>query len=110
LSVRNKYVGKKRSSVCAEHEVVDKNFTANMFPKSVEANLRLKNNLMKSFIFSNVEEINKQTIIGAMEEKSFLANEQIIKEGDIGNELFILDSGSADCSKIIEGKDKYLKT
>lgn len=106
LSMKKNLV-KKRGIVRNESSAIDKDFVAKFFPKSEEINLRINNNLMKSFIFPNVEEKSKQIIIGAMEEKSFLANETIIKEGDNGNELFILDSGSADCSKIIEGEGKY---
>lgn len=40
-----------------------------------------------------------------MEEKLFSANERIINQGDNGDELFILDFGTADCYKIINEQE-----
>lgn len=45
-----------------------------------------------------------------MEEKKTSDKETIIQEGESGDALFIVDSGEYDCFKIINGKNKYLKT
>jgi cAMP-dependent protein kinase regulator len=57
-------------------------------------------------MFSNLDENEKNTVIGAMEEKNFATGETIINQGDSGDELFILDSGSADCFKVYEDDPK----
>ena len=45
-----------------------------------------------------------------MGETEFQAGETVIKEGEAGDELFIVESGEYDCSKVIEGKDTPLKS
>ena len=42
--------------------------------------------------------------------REYEAGEKVITEGDRGDDLFIVDSGEFDCSKVIEGKEQYLKT
>lgn len=34
----------------------------------------------------------------------------VITEGEDGDVLYVLESGELDCSKILDGKDTYLKT
>ena len=45
-----------------------------------------------------------------MSEKEFVAGDSLIQEGEAGEELFIVESGQFDCSKLINGHDTYLKT
>lgn len=49
-------------------------------------------------------------VIDAMAEQTFKAGETVIKEGDAGAVLFVVESGSLDCFKQIDGADKHLKT
>ena len=49
-------------------------------------------------------------VIDAMAEQTFKAGETVIKEGDAGAVLFVVESGSLDCFKKIDGEDKHLKT
>jgi cAMP-dependent protein kinase regulator len=45
-----------------------------------------------------------------MEEKEYETGATIIKEGEAGDILFIVESGEYDCFKTINGEEKYLKT
>lgn len=45
-----------------------------------------------------------------MSEKEFQSGQAVIKEGEDGNELFIVQSGEYDCSKVIKGNQTYLKS
>lgn len=38
-----------------------------------------------------------EIVIGAMEEKTFKAGQVVIKQGDEGNNLFVVDSGVFTC-------------
>ena len=49
-------------------------------------------------------------VIDAMAEQTFKAGETVIKEGDAGAVLFVVESGQLDCFKKIDGEDKHLKT
>lgn len=62
-------------------------------------------------MFSGLDEKNREIVIGAMEEKRFKKGEWVIKQGEEGNVLFVVDSGELDCYKNYGNKeDKYLKT
>ena len=45
-----------------------------------------------------------------MSEKEFKSGDTVIKEGEDGDELFVVESGEYDCYKMIEGNDTYLKS
>lgn len=45
-----------------------------------------------------------------MSEKEYQSGEHVIDEGEAGQELFIVESGEYDCSKLIDGHETYLKT
>jgi len=47
-----------------------------------------------------------------MEEFKFNAGDSIIKQGDDGDILYVVDSGKLDCYRKItkDGEDQYLKT
>ena len=44
-----------------------------------------------------------------MDEKKVPAGEYVIKEGDAGDVLFIVESGELSCTKVIDGASKFLK-
>lgn len=44
-----------------------------------------------SVLFSSLEEVDKRTLALAMESKDFSKGDFVIKEGDEGNDLFIVD-------------------
>merc|ERR1712160_87695 len=46
----------------------------------------------------------------AMEENNFSSGTQVIKEGEDGDYLFVIEKGSLDCVKVIEGAEKVVKT
>jgi len=61
------------------------------------------------FKYLNVKD--KKIILDAVEVKQFKAGQNIIKQNDDGQELFILAEGRADCKKVFPGetKERYLK-
>lgn len=80
-------------------------------PKSGEVIARLSERLQKSFMFNSLEEQERFIVINAMEEKKIQAGEVVIKQGDDGNELYFVDSGKLECSKVFSGENtaKVLK-
>jgi cAMP-dependent protein kinase regulator len=48
--------------------------------------------------------------MGAMEEKEYQAGHTVIREGDGGDVLYMVEDGEFDCIKKIDGQDKLLKT
>lgn len=86
-----------------------KAFVAKKIAKTDEQKERLKNVLSKSFLFSNLDDKDFVVVIDAMEEKIFDADMQIIKQGDDGDYLFVVEQGKLECYKQIDGEDKVVK-
>jgi len=72
---------------------------------------RLKNCLLKSFLFSSLEEHDLSTLIGAMKEVAVAAGQRTINQGDTGDFLFVIESGKLDCFiKKPDGSEACVKT
>ena len=80
-----------------------------MIAKEETEKQKIKNLLLDIFMFKYLEEKDLDIIIDAMEAKNFHPGDSVIKEGDDGNELFIVSSGHLKCTKIIDGEDKELR-
>ena len=105
---------KKRISVSAEafgswNQKLD--FTPREIPKTLEQEISIKSRLNKSFMFNALEDNEKDIVIKAVEEIIFEPGQMVIKQGDNGNELFLVESGELECSKIFNQGDlaKVLK-
>ena len=57
-----------------------------------------------AFMFSALSEAEKDIVIGAMEEYKCTVNDVVIQEGDQGDCLFVVGSGTLSCSKIFPNK------
>lgn len=62
-------------------------------------------------MFKYLEANEKKAVIDAMEEKHFSANSAVIRQGEDGDVLYVVDSGELDCLKIFDGSEeaKFLK-
>lgn len=86
-----------------------KAFTPPSYPKTSEQLERLSSTLSKSFLFSELEKSDMDLILNAMKEQNFTAGTKVINEGDDGDYLFVIESGTLECVKKIEGEDKVVK-
>ena len=88
-------------------------YTPKVVEKSDDAKQRIRNKLNQAFMFSNLEEKEKIIVIGAMEEKKYNKDDVVIKQGDDGDVLYVVDTGSLKCfrkMKADDAEDTYLKT
>ena len=104
----------QRSSVSAEaygQFNPRKIFVPRSIPKDQDTALKIKGLLLKSFIFQNIEEEELSIIIEAMEVRHYSSGSTVIRQGDDGNELYVVGSGELRCSKRFPGKteDTYLR-
>eukprot|EP00746_Dinoflagellata_sp_MGD_P168131 gnl/MRDRNA2_/MRDRNA2_99325_c0_seq1.p1 gnl/MRDRNA2_/MRDRNA2_99325_c0~~gnl/MRDRNA2_/MRDRNA2_99325_c0_seq1.p1 ORF type:complete len:442 (-),score=125.93 gnl/MRDRNA2_/MRDRNA2_99325_c0_seq1:105-1340(-) len=104
-----------RSSVSAEAYGAwnqKKEFTPPVYPKSEEQKVRIEGVLSQSFLFSNLEKKELDMVIGAMVEKVVQPKDRIIKQGDDGDVLFVVEEGTLECYKQFEkgGDEKMVKT
>jgi len=86
-----------------------KAFTPPSHPKTPEQLERLSATLSKSFLFSELEKSDMDLILLAMKEQDFDAGTKVITEGDDGDYLFVIEKGSLECRKKIDGEDKVVK-
>ena len=67
--------------------------------KSNEQIKRIKDRVIQSFLFNNLDNNDLEDIINAMEEISFNENDFVINQGENGDVLYLVDSGNLDCYK-----------
>ena len=60
-------------------------------------------------MFMALDDNDLKVVIDAMDEKKVVPGEFVIKEGDDGDVLFIVESGELNCTKVIDGASKFLK-
>lgn len=101
-----------RTSVSAEafgKYNVKQAFKAKVIPKSEEVCKKIQQRLESAFMFMALDEGEMKVVIDAMDEKKAVADEFVIKEGDAGDCLYIVESGELKCTKVIGGENKFLK-
>lgn len=59
--------------------------------------------IQKAFMFSGLDESEKQIIVDAMAEHHAITGEVIIREGDEGDSLYVVGTGTLTCSKVFKG-------
>jgi len=75
------------------------NFEARVIPKNPEQKKRIIERLSRAFMFAGLEDKEKEIVVNAMEEKQIKADTWIIRQGDDGNELYVIDEGKLECFK-----------
>lgn len=97
---------KQRQSVSAEafgiyHKKSD--FKPIVIDKTDEVKDKIRQRLNESFMFSYLSEDDKNIVLDAMKEENFSEGDNVIKEGDDGDVLYVVESGLYDCTKIFPG-------
>lgn len=72
---------------------------------------RIKERLSHCFMFSALDDKELQIVINAFEEKKFKKGSSIIKQGEEGDNLYVVDSGNLDCFKKFkkDEQEKFIK-
>jgi hypothetical protein len=76
-----------------------KAFEPKVVPKSEDQIQRIQTKVLKSFIFNSLDERDLKTVVDAMEEFTCKENDEVIKQGDPGSVLYIIEKGTFDCFK-----------
>ena len=105
----------KRAGVSAEvyGEMNRKeDFVPRVIEKTEEEKNRIKTRILSSFLFSNLEPNELEIVINAMDEQCFKAGDKVIKQGESGDCLYVVEEGTLDCTKhfTTDGEEKFLKT
>jgi cAMP-dependent protein kinase regulator len=90
----------RRTSVSAEALNPDKFKTDSWKPPvnnlTPAQRVELSNNLSSNFLFKQLDESSKKTVVAALQKKSFAKDFEIIKQGDQGDYFYIVESGTVD--------------
>ena len=103
---KKKNIKKQRAGVSAEvyGEFNKKgDFVPKVIEKSQETKDKLTARLMQAFMFTALDEKEFKIVVDAIEEVSGKPGEPIIKEGDEGDCMYVLEKGSLDCTKVFAG-------
>lgn len=74
-------------------------FKARVVAKSEETQQKIMDRLQQSFLFTSLSQEELNIVVGAMEERKFKHKDHVIKQGEDGNELFVVESGTLSCFK-----------
>jgi cAMP-dependent protein kinase regulator len=80
-----------------------------LIKKTDDQKARLESILGRIFMFAELDDKEKEIVIDAMKECNFPSNSEVIKQGQDGGELFVIDSGHLSCYKRINNEEKLLK-
>lgn len=83
-------------------------FKPRVIEKSEQQKEDIRRICMTSILFNSLDKRDLETIIDACEKKQYKEGEYVIKEGENGDELFIIESGELNCVK--GNPPIYLKT
>lgn len=93
---RAKMIARKRGrrvSVSAECGVMRQKFVPKVVAKTDEQVVRITDAVSKSFLFSALDKDQLKVVIDSMEEVKVASGESIIKEGDEGHCLYVIEAG-----------------
>lgn len=87
-------------------------FKPRIIKKTDSQKQKIKERCLTSFLFNNFDDLEISTIVDALEEKHYKKDDYIIKQGDNGDNVYIIEKGELICEKIFNKGDPptYLKT
>lgn len=78
-------------------------FKPTVVPKDDSTKDKIRERLSRSFLFNTLEEKEFEIVIDAMKEVKADPGQVVIKEGDDGDFLYVVEIGKLQCSKIFPG-------
>lgn len=79
-------------------------FVPKVITKSEEQISRIKDRIIKSILFQNLDQKEIEIVIGAMEEIQFEDQQNVITQGEQGDCLFVIEKGELDCFKLFKNE------
>jgi cAMP-dependent protein kinase regulator len=87
-------------------------FKPRIIKKTDSQKIKIKERCLTSFLFNNFDDQEISTIVDSLEEKHYKKDDYIIKQGDNGDYVYIIEKGELICEKVFNKGDPptYLKT
>lgn len=106
--VHHKSLGMRRGGIRANHEKSSE-FKPPVHHKTDGEAMRIRQVLQQCFMFEALSKSDLDIVITAMLERTVEAGERIIHEGDDGDVMYVIERGTLDCIKVIDGKEQVVK-
>lgn len=90
-------VRRRKGAVCSESPPRDTVFTAPNYRKAPEVRAKLRQALVDCCLFQASSTQERDAILDAVSVLTVPAGRQVLRQGDIGDALYIVISGTADC-------------
>ncbi|KAF9222082.1 camp-dependent protein kinase regulatory subunit [Gyrodon lividus] len=88
----------RRTSVSAEPIAVDSgDDDPPVYPKSADQLRRIKASIANNFIFRDLDEEQETGVLNAMQERHVNKDEVVIRQGDVGEYFYVVESGLFHC-------------
>ncbi|KAG7439766.1 camp-dependent protein kinase regulatory subunit [Guyanagaster necrorhizus] len=89
----------RRTSVSAESIPVDSSpdDPLPVYPKTPDQLRRIKASIANNFIFRDLDEEQETGVLSAMQEKNTEKGEVVIRQGDVGDYFYVVESGLLEC-------------
>ncbi|KAK1236698.1 hypothetical protein PQX77_000054 [Marasmius sp. AFHP31] len=89
----------RRTSVSAESILVDElvDETIPVYRKTPDQLRRIKASIRSNFIFRDLDEEQETGVLNAMQEKTTVKDEVVIRQGDVGDYFYVVESGLLEC-------------
>ncbi|THH33653.1 hypothetical protein EUX98_g524 [Antrodiella citrinella] len=99
LHAPNSTIFARRTSVSAESIAVDQEGEEPLpvFPKTPDQLRRIKSAIANNFIFRDLDEEQEVGALGAMQELKVDKDEVVIRQGDVGEYFYVVESGMLFC-------------
>ena len=78
-------------------------FKPRVIEKAPEIKAKLEARLMQAFMFSALDEKEMAIVVDAIEEVHYKPGDNVIQQGDQGDCMYVLESGSLRCTKVFLG-------
>jgi len=92
---------------------VEQAYKPPVHPKSEDQKAAIREKMSKNFMFSCLNPKDKQAVLDAIVPVSYKQGETIIKQGDDGDNFYLVEKGELTCKKFLTPEDKeetFLKT
>lgn len=83
----------------------EKEYVAPVYEKKPEERASITEKMEKNFMFNSLNPNEKQKIIDAVQAVTKKAGDVVIKEGDDGDNFYIVESGALTCTKFLKKDD-----
>jgi cAMP-dependent protein kinase regulator len=111
IEAKRATIKNQRKSISAEaygHYNPKSEFHPKVVEKDPQTKQKIHELLSNSFLFKHLEEKEMTIIVNAMEIRHYESGASVIKQGDDGNELYIVGSGQLRCTKRFPEKSEEI--